>query len=162
MRLICPRVRRYQKACAIHEEGKKARVLAQSHAARYDAMTSVLKGLDAYRAELASQLPAGLELRDGELWIEVQPPGKKRVWVQYDKANKGSRLPVAALVSALRVKRSPWPIIVIDDAEALDDENLLTTLRALWAHPVQVLAARVSNAPFEVKQYDFDSREGAA
>lgn len=152
----------WSKAVTLREEAAAARKAADGYARRSEAMTAVLDALKAYRNELASALPAGLELVQGKLHVRLD----NGAVVPYEQANSAARWVVAALVAAERAKQLPWPLIVIDDGEKLDHANRRALLRELARHPVQVLMAVVDGSehpePFRVEILDDELQAAAA
>lgn len=147
------RQRAYDEAAGQRKAAQASRAKADALATRSAAMTDALAALDAYRVELCSSLPAGLTIVEGELCVDVDG-----VALPFAQANTAARLRAAALVAAERVKRLPWPIVLIDNGEALDAENRMLLLRELYRLGVQVVMAVVDGAehpgPFRAEILD--------
>jgi energy-coupling factor transporter ATP-binding protein EcfA2 len=102
-------------------------------------LTACLDQIDAYRARRAELIPIkGLEIRDGVVCIE-----RGGVVLPVSSMSHGERLMVGLDVAALRVKG--LPLILVDEAESLDEEHLKILFDGIRAKGLQVILGRVSN-----------------
>lgn len=129
-----------QRAQGLHDQAAAFQAEAERLREASARMTSALEQLDDYRRSLASDLPAGLELRDGQLLVDGGVP--------FDQANTATRIRVAVEVSCLRSAGSPWRFVVVDGVEALDSEHRAALAAELKRQGVQAVLARVDDGPF--------------
>lgn len=139
-------LREQQKAVAVdrdrRSEARKAQAEADTLAGRYAALTRALDAIKAYRAKMAAQLPIpGLEIRlgdkravlvDGIPWESVNDARQRMVWAQL------AMLRAQAAGDEPRLK-----VVLLDDAEHLDDASREALLAEADRQGVQVILASV-------------------
>lgn len=101
-------------------------------------MTAALRALDDYARSLGWQLPAGLEVRGRELWIDGIP---------WDNQNTERQLRASVEVACLRAKASQLPLILVDGAEAFDPLHFDALVSMIEASGCQAIVACVSPTP---------------
>lgn len=115
---------------------------AKALAADADTLTEGLDRLDAFRQQLAKNLPIpGLEI-DGQ---EIRLGG-----IPLDQINKAKRMKLCVQVCVLRAQ-GRLPIVWVDDAEALDTDEFGALVEELKQHPVQVFISRVEDHDLKVE-----------
>lgn len=129
-----------QRAAGLHDQVKEFEAKAEALRETSARMSAALEQLDEYRRSLASDLPAGLELRDGQLMVDGGVP--------FDQANTATRIRVAVEVSCLRSAGCPWRFVVVDGVEAFDSEHRAALAAELRRQGVQAVLARVDDGPF--------------
>lgn len=106
-----------------------------------DRQTQALDGLDAYKLELLRSLPvAGLEVRDGELFLDGVP---------FDRLNTARQVEVAVDIAKLRA--GDLGVICVDRIEALDGETLEVFRQRALESELQLFVTRVSDGEFSIE-----------
>lgn len=112
--------------------------------AEADALTEGMGRLDALRATLVDQLPAGLEVRDGEVWRDGIP---------FPRLNTAQQVEVAVTVAGQRLGK--LPIMSVDGCEALDRDAFGFLVRILDERGIQAVLARVVDGePLTISNLD--------
>ncbi len=123
-------------ARALHAQIERFERDADELKARSQRLSDVIEGLERYRAQLAAELPIpGLEIVDGQIRVGGVP---------YDQLNTAQRVLIAVKVALLRAAGRPLPLVFVDGAEALDEENFEALCRELEAAEAQAFVARVT------------------
>ena len=111
--------------------------------ARSEKLSRAMDRLDAYRLQLARNLPIpGLEVKDGRVFLAGVP---------FEQVNTAMRMRVAVQVAALRAKSMPLPALFIDGVEALDAEGREALLREVEPTGCQVFMSEVTEGPLRVE-----------
>lgn len=107
--------------------------------ARY---TAALKRLKEYKARLCDDLPIkGLDISGGEIRVHGVP---------WEQLNTAQRIRLAVTVATLRLKDKPFRPVIVDGAEALDEEQLALLESELEAAGAQAFIARVTDGDLQV------------
>lgn len=97
-------------------------------------LTDVLAALDRMRATKTSSLPvAGLEIRDGEIWLDGIP---------FPRLNRAKQIALAVEVAKLRT--GEVPLVCLDGLENLDEERFDLLVEALSKADLQAIITTVS------------------
>ena len=136
----------------LRETAAEAQAQAARHAEQSDKLTAGLNGLKRYRLELASALPIS------GLAVKFDEKGKKSLTldgVPLSQINGARRATLAVEVSLLGASvpedgRPSLPLVLLDDAEKLDDETRAALYREVASRGSQIIAAVVSKGPFRV------------
>lgn len=94
------------------------------------------------RNSLVEQVPiAGVTIKDGDICVDT-PEGKA---IPFDAVNTKEKIRVTVDLALL--KAGPLPLLLMDGAEALDQDSLDELAEALEAKGAQLLASRVTEDP---------------
>jgi hypothetical protein len=105
-----------------------------------DRLTDGLEKLEVLKSSLLSSLPiAGLEVRDGEIYVEGVP---------FDRVNESIRVRLAIEVAKLRAGK--LGIIAVDGLENLDDRSFQEFEKSAAESGLQFVISRVSNGPLTI------------
>lgn len=130
------------KARTLHEQAEQFDAEAEALTAMSDKLTGAIDAVDAYRRNLANDLPIpGLEV-DGKI-IKVDG-------IPLDQLNNQQRIDIAVKIACIRAKDHRLPIVWIDGAEALDPENFAALKKSLRAAGVQPFIGRVEGTGLTV------------
>ena len=130
------------KARALHEQAEEFDAQAARSAEEAKRLTAAIDQLDAFRRQLAKDLPIdGLEIEGKQIRVNGVP---------YEQLNTQARVDIAVEVATLRAKGSRLPVIFVDGAEALDSEHFEMLVARLQASGTQAFLARVTDEPFTV------------
>ena len=100
-------------------------------------LTEAIEALDAWRRGMVENLPIpGLEVDDKEIRVDGVP---------FDQLNTAKQMEIAVKIACLRAKEHPLPVVWVDGAEALDNENFAELIEYLNKEPVQAIIGRVEN-----------------
>ena len=130
------------KARALDEQAKQFDAEAVRLVEESKRLTAAIDQLDAFRRQLAKDLPIpGLEIEGKQIRVDGVP---------FEQLNTAQRVDIAVQVATLRAKGSRLPVIFVDGAEALDSENFEHLVARLKAEGVQAFLGRVTDEPFAV------------
>lgn len=123
------------KAATMHATADKFLRDADSLKGTADRMTAVIEALDAYKAEMASDIPiAGLTIEGG---IKI-------AGVPFSQVNTATKVGVAFSVATMRCRDLPLRTIFIDGLECLDEQHRTILFDLAKAQGVYVIAAMVT------------------
>jgi DNA repair exonuclease SbcCD ATPase subunit len=104
--------------------------------------TDALGRLDIYKTRLCDNLPIkGLDISNGEIKVHGVP---------WEQLNTAQRIRLAVTVATLRLKDKPFRPVIVDGAEALDEEQLALLESELEAAGAQAFIARVTDGDLKV------------
>lgn len=128
------------KAKALQEQADQFDIEAEELKERSRILTDAIKALDARRRAMADNIPIpGLEVSGKVITVDGIP---------FDQLNTAKKMEIAVKITCLRAKDRNLPIIWVDGAEALDDENFKLLVESIKAEGVQALIGRVENTEF--------------
>lgn len=123
----------------LQEQAEKFEKEAAELEGQANGLTTALETIDRLKMELLAAAPVdGLKVAEGGITIHDVPLAK---------LNKGQRVELAASVSMLRGVKRGIPIVVLDEAEALDEENRQKFIERCEAGGIQVFFTYVSKSP---------------
>lgn len=104
-------------------------------------LTAAIVGLDVVKSELLDRLPIkGVEIRDGEIYVDGVP---------FSRVNTARQVRLAFDVARLRA--GSLPVMLVDGIERLDSESLAALEEVARESEVQLVLAKVTDGPLEVK-----------
>lgn len=113
---------------------------AETAGAEAETLTAGIRGLDALRAALLAQVPVpGLELRDGQVYVDGHP---------FDRVNTARQMEIALEVALLRAK--DVPLLVADHGEALDTPAWAALETKAAGLGMTLIVARRTDGPLTV------------
>lgn len=124
------------RAATMHETAAKFLRDAESFKDTADRMTATIEALDAFKAEMASDIPIeGLTITDGGIHIGGVPLAQ---------INTAKRVAVAFSIATLRLKGLALRVLFLDNLESLDDEHRNVLFHLAKEHGVYIMGAMVT------------------
>lgn len=106
--------------------------------------TAALEAIGELKQRKLSALPiTGIEVRDGQVYCDGVP---------FERVNLSERIKIAFSIAAVRSGKLPF--MVLDQAEAFDEETWQAFRAGAQESGFQVLAARVSSGPLTIEAAD--------
>jgi hypothetical protein len=134
-----------ERAAGLRAAADKALIEAEVLSQHSAKLTEQINSLDALAAELAGKLPIpGVEIRTDGNCPSVFVDG-----IPFERLNRAKQVQVALRVARLRA--GELPLVVMDNAECLDEETFAAFEAAAEQSGLQILVTRVTHGPMEVK-----------
>jgi len=124
------------RAKTMHETAEKFLRDAESFKNTAERMTKTIEDLDAFKAEMASDIPIeGLTIGDAGIQIAGVP---------LSQINTAKRVAVAFSIATLRLKGLALKVLFLDNLESLDEDHRGVLFHLAKEHGVYIMGAQVT------------------
>jgi energy-coupling factor transporter ATP-binding protein EcfA2 len=119
-----------QRARLVLAEAEKFEDAIQKGERRSEELTQSLKAIDRVRLQLLKALPAGLEVKDGQIY---------RGGIVYDRLNTAQQIELA-----IEIVKMNGGLMLLDNAESLDQDSFAELERQVIGSDVQAIVTEVT------------------